>query len=115
MNHVAKTVILGLLLSAAVSGAQAAGHQHGEMMSAAPAAGQVQVISTTGEVKTIDMESKKVTIDHDAIPALNWPPMTMRFTITPQTQLNAIKPGDKVTFTFIQQGGLSLLQDIHVN
>lgn len=41
--------------------------------------------------------------------------MTMRFTITPQTQLNAVKPGDKVSFTFIQQGNLSLLQDIHVN
>ena len=112
MNHVAKTVILGLLLSAAISGAQAAGHQHGEMM---PAAGQAQAISATGEVKIIDMESQKVTIDHDAIPALNWPPMTMRFTITPQTQLGAVKPGDKVAFTFIQQGNLSLLQDIHVN
>lgn len=115
MNHVAKTVIFGLLLSAAVSGAQAAGHQHGEMMPAAPAAGQAQAISATGEVKIIDMESKKVTIDHDAIPAVNWPPMTMRFTITPQTQLGAVKPGDKVAFTFIQQGNLSLLQDIHVN
>lgn len=41
--------------------------------------------------------------------------MTMRFTITPQTQLGAVKPGDKVAFTFIQQGNLSLLQDIHVN
>ncbi|VDR30080.1 Cation efflux system protein CusF precursor [Raoultella terrigena] len=115
MNHVAKTVIFGLLLSAAASGTQAAEHQHGEMMPAAPAAGQAQAISAIGEVKTIDMESKKVTIDHDAIPALSWPPMTMRFTITPQTRLNAIKPGDKVAFTFIQQGNLSLLQDIHVN
>ena len=112
MNHVAKTVIFGLLLSAAASGTQAAGHQHGEMM---PAAGQAQAISATGEVKIIDMEGKKVTIDHDAIPAVNWPPMTMRLTITPQTQLNAVKPGDKVAFTFIQQGNLSLLQDIHVN
>ena len=56
MNHVAKTVIFGLLLSAAVSGAQAAGHQHGEMMPAAPAAGQAQAISATGEVKIIDFE-----------------------------------------------------------
>ena len=40
--------------------------------------------------------------------------MTMRFTITPQTQLNDIKTGSKVAFTFVQQGNLSLLQDIHL-
>lgn len=38
--------------------------------------------------------------------------MTMRFTITPQTQLNNVKDGDNVDFTFVQQGNLSLLQDI---
>ena len=54
----------------------------------------------------------KITIAHDAIPAVNWPPMTMRFTITPQTQLNNVKDGDSVDFTFVQQGNLSLLQDI---
>lgn len=54
----------------------------------------------------------KITIAHEAIPAVNWPPMTMRFTITPQTQLNNVKDGDSVDFTFVQQGNLSLLQDI---
>lgn len=54
----------------------------------------------------------KITIAHEAIPAVNWPPMTMRFTITPQTQLNNVKDGDNVDFTFVQQGNLSLLQDI---
>ncbi|MFH0406911.1 copper-binding protein, partial [Klebsiella quasipneumoniae] len=50
-----------------------------------------------------------------AIPAVNWPPMTMRFTITPQTQLNNVKDGDSVDFTFVQQGNLSLLQDIRAH
>ncbi|MFK3707633.1 Cu(I)/Ag(I) efflux system protein CusF [Raoultella sp. BIGb0138] len=113
MNTVAKTVIFGLLV-AALSGAQAAEHQHDAMMHSAPAAQQTPAISATGEVKAIDLENKKVTIAHEAIPAVNWPPMTMRFTLTPQTPLKNIKAGSKVAFTFIQQGNLSLLQDIHL-
>ena len=71
-------------------------------------------VSARGEVKIIDMASKKITIAHQPIPALNWPAMTMRFTLAPDTQLNDVKPGDNVDFTFIQQGNLSLLQDIHL-
>ncbi|STG53571.1 cation efflux system protein [Escherichia coli] len=39
----------------------------------------------------------------------------MRFTITPQTKMGEIKTGDKVAFNFVQQGNLSLLQDIKVS
>ncbi|MGQ7140150.1 cation efflux system protein CusF [Escherichia sp. SS-MK2] len=68
-----------------------------------------------GVVKGIDLESKKITIHHDPIAAVNWPEMTMRFTITPQTKMSEIKTGDKVAFNFVQQGNLSLLQDIKVS
>lgn len=114
MKNMSKTIISGLLASV-IFGAQASEHYHSEMKNVGPIAQQAQIISATGEVKSIDMDSQKITIIHDAIPAVNWPPMTMRFTITPQTQLNNIKSGDHVAFTFIQQGNLSLLQDIHVN
>ncbi|EPV9031969.1 Cu(+)/Ag(+) efflux RND transporter periplasmic metallochaperone CusF, partial [Shigella flexneri] len=56
-----------------------------------------------------------ITIHHDPIAAVNWPEMTMRFTITPQTKMSEIKTGDKVAFNFVQQGNLSLLQDIKVS
>ena len=111
MNTVFKAVLFAVFSTLAIN-AQANEHHHGEMMNAAPTVQQTPAISATGEVKSIDMESKKVTIEHGPIPALNWPAMTMRFTITPQTQLNGIKAGDNVAFTFIQQGNLSLLQDI---
>ena len=61
--------------------AQANEHHHETMSEAQP-----QVISATGEVKGIDLESKKITIHHDPIATVNWPEMTMRFTITPQTK-----------------------------
>lgn len=111
MNTVFKAAV-ATLFSALVFNVQANEHQHGDMMEAMPAAEQSQVISATGVVKLVDMDNKKVTIEHGPIAALNWPAMTMRFTITPQTQLNDIKPGDNVAFSFIQQGNLSLLQDI---
>ena len=111
MNTTAKAVLFSLF-SMIMFNAQANEHHHGDMMSAMPAAEQSPAISATGVVKSVDTQSKKVTIEHGPIPALNWPAMTMRFTITPQTQLNDIKPGDNVAFTFIQQGNLSLLQDI---
>ena len=76
---------------------------------------QVEVTSATGVVKGIDLESKKITIHYDPIAAVNWPEMTMRFTITPQTKMSEIKTGDKVAFNFVQQGNLSLLQDIKVS
>ena len=81
--------------------AQANEHHHETMSEVQP-----QVISATGVVKGIDLES---------IAAVNWPEMTMRFTITPQTKMSEIKTGDKVAFNFVQQGNLSLLQDIKVS
>ena len=112
MNHLTKTLIFGLL-STVMFGAQANEHQHGEMMNAAPAAQQTPAISATGEVKSIDMESKKVTIAHDAIPAVNWPPMTMRFTFVQADEtILALKAGSHVNFTFVQQGNISLLKSI---
>ncbi|HCD2000204.1 cation efflux system protein CusF [Citrobacter farmeri] len=111
MNTVFKAVLFAVFSTLAIN-AQANEHHHGDMMGAMPAAEQSPTVSASGVVKSVDMESKKVTIEHGPIPALNWPAMTMRFTITPQTQLNGIKAGDNVAFTFIQQGNLSLLQDI---
>lgn len=40
-----------------------------------------------------------VTISHEAIPALKWPPMTMDFAATPQQQ-QGLKIGDHVMFSF---------------
>lgn len=111
MNSLSK-IALFTLLSGAVFAAQAADPHAGMEMHEQPAAAQAQSISGKGVIKAIDMDNKKITIAHEAIPAVNWPPMTMRFTITPQTQLNNVKDGDSVDFTFVQQGNLSLLQDI---
>ena len=114
MKSTAKAALF-TVLSVVMFNAQANEHQHGEMMNMQPATQQEQVISATGVIESIDPASKKITIKHEPIPAVNWPAMTMRFTRVPETKADDIKPGDKVAFTFVQQGNLSVLRDIHVS
>lgn len=114
MNTTAKATLL-TLLSVMMFNAQASEHQHGDMMNMQPAAQQEQVISATGVIEAVDMNTKKITIKHEPIPAVNWPAMTMRFTLVPETRADAVKAGDKVAFAFVQQGNLSVLRDIHIS
>ncbi|AMO48510.1 Cu(I)/Ag(I) efflux system protein CusF [Kosakonia oryzendophytica] len=62
---------------------------------------QPQVYQSQGVVKKVSAHS--VSIAHTAIPALNWPPMTMQFARPQGSALPAVKPGDKVSFTFVQR------------
>lgn len=45
-----------------------------------------------------------VMLQHDAIPELKWPAMTMPFTLSAGATLNGAKPGDEVTFTLERAG-----------
>lgn len=52
-----------------------------------------------GTVKGIDAAGRSVTIDHQAIPSLGMPAMTMQFRLAPSSVL-ALKPGQSIAFTF---------------
>jgi Cu/Ag efflux protein CusF len=52
-----------------------------------------------GTVKSIDAVGRTVTIDHQAIPSLGMPAMTMQFQLAPSSRL-ALKPGLSIAFTF---------------
>lgn len=99
-----------MMLAMNVQAAEMQHDGHGQMMDMSAKA---QVIEGTGIVKRIDMDAKKITIDHQAIPAIGWPAMTMRFTFSePTGAIKQLKEGEQVNFSFVQQGNLSLLQDI---
>jgi Cu(I)/Ag(I) efflux system protein CusF len=51
----------------------------------------------TGTVTAIDAAAGTITLDHGAIPAVGWPPMTMAFSAKPET-LTGIAVGNKVDF-----------------
>lgn len=48
--------------------------------------------------------AQSVTLEHDAIPELKWPAMTMPFTLSSGAVLNGAKPGDRVTFILERSG-----------
>ena len=107
------TMLVGGMLMAMTLSVQAAEMQHdghGQMMEMNA---EQAVIQGTGVVQSVDKTAKKITIAHEAIPAIGWPAMTMRFTYTEPTEaINQLKAGSHVNFSFIQQWNLSLLQDI---
>lgn len=70
--------------------------------SAAPAA--VAGLSD-GEVRKIDFKQGKVTLRHGPLVNLDMPAMTMVFTVADRSQLQGLRPGDKVRFAASNQNG----------
>lgn len=54
-----------------------------------------------GTVTAIDDEAGTITIDHDPVPDVDWPAMTMAFAAT-ENQRASVSEGDMVTFNFKQ-------------
>lgn len=67
---------------------------------------------TDGEVRKVDRETGKVTIKHGDIKHLDMPGMTMVFTAKDKGLLTNLKPGDKVKFMVVNEGGKMVVTDI---
>ncbi len=55
-------------------------------------------VSATGVVQQVKPEQSKVKIDHDPIPSLGWPKMSMFFRVRDKAVLEGVSAGDKVRF-----------------
>lgn len=82
-------------------------HDHAHME-----APQAAVPMTDGEVRKVDQANGKVTLKHGEIKHLDMPGMTMVFTVRDKGLLAALKPGDKVSFRVVDEGGKLVLTDI---
>ena len=89
-------------------------HDHMAMMQGAGSAAASPVVSSTGVVKAVRPDAGKVTITHEPIASLGWPAMTMNFTAKDPALIQTLKAGDKVSFTFRQEGRLSVLVSLEV-
>jgi Cu/Ag efflux protein CusF len=94
------TLILGLAFATLVAT---------PTLAASPQAGQSMPAATTvhtgkGVVKKIDRHANRVTLDHEAIDSLNWPPMTMPFPVVPGAIPKDLKVGDTVIFQLTVKG-----------
>jgi Cu/Ag efflux protein CusF len=71
-----------------------------------PAAEQPVLVQSRGTVYAVTPEYNAITIEHDAIPEYNMPPMTMEFTVDDASKLEGIEVGDHVEF--VLSGGLDI-------
>jgi Cu(I)/Ag(I) efflux system protein CusF len=55
-------------------------------------------IRSNGVVTQVDASAGTITFNHQAIPAINWPAMTMQFHAENPSMLQGIAVGDHVTF-----------------
>lgn len=67
---------------------------------------------TDGEIKKVDLDNGKVTIKHGEIKHMDMPGMTMVFTAKDKSLLSNVKPGDKVKFMVVNEGGKMVVTDI---
>ena len=67
---------------------------------------------TDGEVRKVDMDTKKITLKHGEIKNLGMPGMTMVFQVKDPALLDKVKVGDKVRFTAEKAGGAIVVTSI---
>ena len=72
----------------------------------------VAAAMTDGEVKKVDQGTGKVTIKHGEIKHLDMPGMTMVFTAKDKSLLTGVKPGDKIKFMVVSEGGKMVVTGI---
>ena len=72
--------------------------------------GQATTYTTMGEVASVAADS--VTINHEPVPALGWPSMTMTFRAPEAAMLSGLTTGTPVQFTFRQEGNQNVLTEI---
>ena len=80
-----------------------AGHDHGNMTATSTAAAPAQ-LDNSGEIKRINLDTKKITIAHGPLKAFDMPAMTMAFPVKDPTLLSKVKQGDKVKFALEKAG-----------
>ena len=85
-------ICLGIFLGIAITGWGIASAD-----SAPPANTKSPSIIGHGTIKAIDLNKHQLTIKHEAIKAIEWPAMTMSFTV-PELDISQWKIGDNIKF-----------------
>ena len=92
------------------SEASLAGVQARPIPSTPPAAAPSTAYETTGRLERL--HGRSITLSHQPVPALQWPAMTMSFTLADPKLAEGLKTGDQVRFAFDQAGGVPTVRRI---
>ena len=63
-----------------------------------------RVHKATGVVTKVDAGKGRVTIKHEPVRSLEWPAMTMAFSVPDKTMLERMPKDKKIDFEFVQRG-----------
>ena len=103
-----KTLFIISALMFSAHAANAASHAGAPMASASSAD------MAEGEIRKVDVDTKKITIKHGEIKNLDMPGMTMVFQVKDPAMLDKVKAGDKVRFKAEKAGGAIVVTDIQL-
>ncbi len=101
-----KSLLVASAFLAGIPYATAASHAGAPMAMAASAD------MADGEIRKVDMGSKKITIKHGEIKSLDMPGMTMVFQVKDPAMLEKVKAGDKVKFKAEKAGGAIVVTEM---
>jgi Cu(I)/Ag(I) efflux system periplasmic protein CusF len=104
MKVLAYVIITALLIPAGSVPAQTGGMKNADMKSAPAKKSPSTAYAASGIVKKVDAASGTVTLAHSPVKELNWPAMTMLFTVRDKALFGKLAVDRKVEFTFIQDG-----------
>jgi Cu(I)/Ag(I) efflux system protein CusF len=65
-----------------------------------------------GVVRKVDPARNSITLAHERIASLNWPPMVMAFAVKDKALFDKLQAGRKVEFEFVQQGKEYLITSV---
>ncbi|MDR3320219.1 MAG: copper-binding protein [Desulfovibrio sp.] len=120
LHYLFFTVILALCLLALPTPSFAGHGEHAVMPGTAKGKADPEcckdqstnVYSTKGKI--VSVEQGRINMYHEPVPALQWPAMTMPFSIEDASLLKGLKPGDPVRFDFRPTSPSPTIVDIEV-
>lgn len=104
MNRTMLTGTIAIGLAAGLAGCDKAATPSAAPMADMAQAGGTKIATVGATVTAVDAGAGTVTLAHGAIPAVNWPAMTMAFKASPAIVASA-KAGQKVDATLKIAGG----------
>ncbi|MNE60624.1 Cation efflux system protein CusF precursor [compost metagenome] len=73
-----------------------------------------QQIWTQGEIQTLDLASRTLTVAHQPIPEWQWPAMEMDFAVADGVDMSKLVQGQRLHLQVEQQGDEYRIVNIHV-
>lgn len=101
-----------LILILAFSAPGLATAQSGGTSDKPAASSEATTHKTTAVVKAVDPASGKVKLAHEPVKSLNWPAMTMNFSVKDPALFDKLTVGKKVEVEFVQQGSASVITGV---